>query len=420
MPLKILFVHQNFPGQFKHLAPALVASGHEVTALAIRQGGEIRWNGVRLLPYRPRRGSTPGIHPWVTDFETKVIRGEACLAAARRLASQGYAPDVIIAHPGWGESLFLKELWPHARLGIYAEYFHRQGGDADFDPEFPVDSLELACRLRIKNLNMSLHLDAADALLSPTSWQADSFPERHRERISVIHEGIDTDALRPDLQARFDLGNGRSVGRSDEVLTFVSRNLEPYRGYHIFMRALPRLLAARPRLSVIIVGGEGSSYGPPPVGGGTWRQHFVDEVRPLVKDDAWARVHFLGRIPYASYCRLLQVSSVHAYLTYPFVLSWSLLEAMSTGCTLVASDTGPVREVITDDQHGRLVDFFDHERLANQVASLLEDDATRARLSREARRRAVENFDLRSICLPMQMAWVDVLAENASGRAVQA
>jgi len=413
--MNILFVHQNFPGQFKFLAPALAAAGHGVTALALRQGGVLSWNGVRLVPYQPRRGSTRGIHPWVADFETKVIRGEACLRAAQALASGGYRPDVIVAHPGWGESLFLKDLWPQARLGIYAEYYHHLGGDADFDPEFPVDALELGCRLRLKNQNMRLHLDVADRVLAPTRWQADSFPPPIRARIEVIHEGVDTVSLVPDAQARLDLDEGVSLGRDDEVLTLVCRNLEPYRGFHIFMRALPQLLATRPGLHVLVVGGDGSSYGPPPAGGGTWRQCLIDELRPAIADADWARVHFLGRIPYPRYVSVLQVSTVHAYLTYPFVLSWSLLEAMGTGCAIVASDTGPVREVVEDGVNGRLVNFFDPVALAAAINRLLDDPVAQEELGRCARRLVVERYDLTSVCLPRQLAWVAALGAGSSG-----
>ena len=413
--MRFLFVHQNFPGQFKFLAPELVRLGHEVVAMPVRADGPSQWNGVRLAPYRVARGTTEGVHPWVSDFETKVIRAEACFRAALELRAQGFVPDVIIAHHGWGESLFLKDVWPQARLGIYCEFYYRQTGlDVGFDPEFRVDDPGDVCRVRLKNVNNLLHFQMAEAGLSPTLWQADSFPQPFRSRISVVHDGIDTRHLLPKAGAALNLqtpqGEGLTLTRSDEVVTFVNRHLEPYRGYHVFMRALPELLRRRPNARVLIVGGDGVSYGSADTKGRRWKQVYIDEVRPLISDDDWARVHFLGNLPYRHFIEVLRLSTVHVYLTYPFVLSWSLLEAMSLGCAIVGSDTGPVREVIDEGQSGRLVPFFDHARLSDVVCELLDHPAERMRLGANARAVAVQRFDLQTVCLPRQLEWVRRLA----------
>lgn len=418
--MKILFTHQNFPGQFKHLAPALARQGHQVVALAMRPGSLAPWQGVQVVPYQATRGSTPQVHPWVVDFETKVIRAEACFRAARALLAQGFVPDVIIAHPGWGESMFLKEVWPQARLGVYCEFFyHQHGADTGFDPEFAVADDGEACRLRLKNLNNLLHFEAADAGISPTHWQASTFPEPFRSRIAVIHDGIDTAALAPNPAVSLALntaaGQAITLTRQDEVVTFVNRNLEPYRGYHSFMRALPELLRQRPRARVLLVGGTDVSYGarPDPArhGASTWKEVYVNEVRPHIPDADWARVHFLGHVPYQHFVPLLQLSTVHVYLTYPFVLSWSLLEAMSVGCAVVASHTAPLREAIVPDETGRLVDFFDPQALTREVVDLLEHPAERQRLGLNARRFARQHYDLQTVCLPRQMQWVQALAQ---------
>jgi glycosyltransferase involved in cell wall biosynthesis len=266
----------------------------------------------------------------------------------------------------------------------------------------------------MKNLNNHLSFAAGDAGISPTRFQADTFPESFRDRISVCFDGIDTNTLAPDPDIRFALENGRNLGRDDEVITFVNRNLEPYRGYHIFMRALPRLLRERPNAQVLIVGGDEVSYGARPPKGQTWKQIFIDEVRNQIPDDDWARVHFLGRIPYDRFVALLQVSRVHVYLTYPFVLSWSLFETMSVEGAIVASDTAPVRELVSHDQTGRLVDFFDGDALINEVCTLLDDPDLRTRLGQAAREHVVSHYDLMKICLPQQLEWVRQLAEMPS------
>jgi glycosyltransferase involved in cell wall biosynthesis len=337
------------------------------------------------------------------------------------LKAQGFAPDAVIAHPGWGESLFVKEVWPSTKLGIYCEFFyHPHGADVGFDPEFPsTDPEGEACRLRLKNLNHLLHFDVADAAISPTHWQASTFPEPFRAKITVVHDGIDTDAIAPNPSVSLTLttqaGGEIMLTRGSEVITFVNRNLEPYRGYHVFMRALPEILERRPNARILIVGGNEVSYGARPdpqrYGNRTWRQIFIDEVRPRIPDADWARVHFLGNVPYQHFIPLLQLSTVHVYLTYPFVLSWSLLEAMSAACTIVASDTPPLHEAIRHHETGRLVGFFDVAGLVNEICALLDDPAERARLGANARAFAQAHYDLKRVCLPRQLEWVAGLVQ---------
>ena len=419
--MKILFIHQNFPGQFKFLAPALAQQGHQVTAMTMQKNDLQSWQGVQLVQYTAKRGSTPNVHPWVSDFETKTIRAEACFKAALHMKQQGYMPDVIVAHHGWGESLFLKEVWPKAKLGIYCEFFyHPHGADVGFDPEFPASDEGDVCRLRLKNLNNLLHFEVADAGISPTHWQASTFPEPFKNKITVVHDGIDTQAVAPNPDVRLSLkmtsGQDLVLTRQDEVITFVNRNLEPYRGYHTFMRALPQLLKARPNARVLLVGADDVSYGARPeaakYGSAKWKDIFANEVRGQISDADWQRVHFLGHLPYQYFIPMLQLSTVHVYLTYPFVLSWSLLEAMSAGCAIVASDTQPLREAILDNQTGRLVSFFDASALAQSVCNLLDQPEERQRLGHNARAFAQANYDLQTVCLPRQVAWVEHLMSN--------
>lgn len=417
--MNILFIHQSFPAQFKFLAPELVRKGHRVVALTLREIKQSTWQGVDIVRYSPARSSCNQIHPWLIDMETKTIRAEACYRKAMEMKQQGFTPDVIVAHPGWGESLFLKEVWPTARLGMYCEfYYNMEGGDTGFDPEFPsADPLADPCRLRMKNINNILHFDLADAGISPTHWQASTFPADFRKRISVVHDGIDTDVLTPNPNVSLEIMNKQKekfkLGRKDELITFVNRNLEPQRGYHVFMRALPELLRRRPNARVMIIGGDKTSYGAKPnearYGKRSWKQIYLDEVRAQISDEDWKRVHFLGNIPYDVFINVLQASTVHVYLTYPFVLSWSLLEAMSIGCSIVASNTPPLQEVINDGVNGRLVDFFDHSALAESIIDVLDQPLLREKMGEQARSFAVQNYDLKRVCQPKQLEWVEAL-----------
>lgn len=410
--MKILFIHQNFPGQYKHLAQSLAAQGHDCVALTLRVKEATTWNGVRLIPYSLPDRAGQNTHPWVVDFDTKVTRAHACFSAARELRAQGFDPDLILAHPGWGEPMFLKDVWPKARMGIYCELYHLTDyPHAGYDPEFQSgDALEAALRIRMKNVHNHIHFDAADAGISPTKFQADTFPAPFRDQITVCHDGINTQVSRPNPDVTLQLQKHGQLSRENEIITFVNRNLEPYRGYHIFMRALPRLLRERPDATVLIVGGNDVSYGARPPNGQTWKQIFIDEVRGQITDADWDRVRFLDRIPHDQFTMLLQISRVHVYLTYPFVLSWSLMEAMSCGAAIVASDTEPVREVITDGETGELVDFFDVDGLVDRVSAVLDDPDRRAALGEAARAEMVARYDLQTVCLPRQIDWVKGLA----------
>ena len=406
--MKILFIHQNFPGQFKHLAPALAKDGgHEVAAM--RMGVDAVWQGVQVFGYQVK-SKTTATHALLTDMQAKVMRAEALAQRALELKQSGYTPDVIVAHPGWGETLFVKQVWPTARLGLYAEFFYSQdGADVGFDPEFPSaqDPLSNACRLRMKNANQLLALDEAQRCVSPTQWQKSTYPEKWAQHIDVIHDGIDTELLRPNPAVAMQLNGQQNLTREDEIITFVNRNLEPYRGYHQFMRALPELMRQRPKARVMIVGGQDVSYGALPPKGKTWREIFWNEVKDQVDT---SRVHFLGHMPYPDFMKLLQLSSVHVYLTYPFVLSWSLLEAMSVQCAIVASNTAPVMDLLEHEKSALLIDFFKPSELVQSVCRLLEDKVLASHLGAAARAHAVRSFDLRNICLPQQMQWVESLA----------
>lgn len=402
--MKLLFVHQNFPGQFKSLAPAMAAmEGVSVASLSMQAGGAPSLPKIRSVVHQPSQGSTPNLMPFVGDFETKMLRAASAARAALKMRDGGFSPDLIVAHPGWGESFFLNEVWPEARQLHFLEFFyHSRGVDTDFDPEFRTDTFDNRMRISSKQPAPLWGLHQMDWGLSPTEWQKQTYPEREWERISVIHDGVDTQVIGPRGDLTIGLNEKKlSLKSGDPIITFVNRNLEPYRGYHIFMRALPEILARHPTAHVLIVGGDGVSYGaPPPPGGPSWKQRFFDEVADRIDVK---RVHFLGNVPYQTFIGLLQISAVHVYLTYPFVLSWSLMEAMACECLIVGSRTAPVMEVVEDGKTGVLVDFFDKDALAAAVLDGLARPEFYREMRKAARRKIIEKYDLNTVCLPNQI-----------------
>lgn len=412
--MKILFVHQNFPGQFKALAPALAGmAGVSAAALSMRPVPEDY--PVQPNIHQVTEPSRLSPRDFASDFETKMLRAHSALRAAEQMRAAGFIPDIIIGHPGWGEMHFLRLVWPDARQLHFLEFFyHTAGLDIDFDPEFAIRTNDHLAKVSAKRASPLLALAEMDWGLSPTQWQKETYPRADWPRISVIHDGVDTRAIQPNPQASIGLANaGLTLRPGDPVVTFVNRNLEPYRGYHIFMRTLPEVLSKNPAAQIVIVGGESVSYGAPPQPGQpSWKQQFLDEVKDKVD---LRRVHFVGNIPYLTFLTLLQVSAVHVYLTYPFVLSWSLLEAMATECLIIGSRTAPVMEVVKDGRHGVLVDFFDSAALAAAILDgLHRPDAYRA-MRAAARQKIVENYDLATVCLPAQIKLVHDLYEGQLG-----
>lgn len=385
--MRYLFVHQNFPGQYRHIAAHYAAQkGSQVVAIGDKANllRQPRIPGVHVLGYEapaPEKGD-----PFDAPVLKAIHRGKRVAAAASQLKRKGFYPDIIFAHIGWGEALFLKDLFPKARVLLYCEFFYRaRGSDMAFDPEFP-PSAEKVLRLRVMNAPLLMSLDASDWGMAPTRWQQKQFSPPHAARMSVIHDGIDTDVVKP---------GSRPQG---ELITYVARNLEPYRGFHIFMRAIPEIQKRRPHARIAIVGGDEVSYSPRLPEGQTYRQRLLREIDG--KADL-SRVYFMGKLPYAAYLDVLRKSSVHVYLTYPFVLSWSLLEAMSVGCLVVGSRTPPVQEVIGDGENGLLVDFFSPQGIAARVDEALSMDSTLMR--QRARATVIENYDLKRVCLPRQL-----------------
>jgi len=405
--MRIVFIHQNLPGQFRHMARHLAAQGgHEMVFVGAR--ADRRVPGARVMPYRLHREVTKGIHPYLARTENAVLYGQAAARQLVTLRDGGFRPDLIVAHSGWGEALFAKDVCPSVPLLLYSEFFYRsQGADVGFESQDDV-TLDVAARTRMRATHILQSLIACDRALTPTEWQKSIHPALFHPLIDVIHEGIDTSLMAPDPAASVTLAGDRDGGvtltADDEVITYVARNLEPYRGFHIFMRALPSLLEARPSARVVIVGGDGVNHGQSSPDGKSWRETLLAEA-PLPKD----RVFFTGQVPYETFRRILQVSSAHVYLTYPFVLSRSMLEAMSCGCLIVGSDTAPVREVVTHGETGLLTSFHDPEALAATVADALAQGHETAPLREAARRAIIARYD-RPACVRRQ---IDLLTRMA-------
>ncbi len=394
--MRILVVHQNFPGQFGHLTQTWAQRpGWDVRALGRSTApGLAGFN--KLLRYKLHRESHPHQHAYLRQMEAATLHGQATARAMLQMKDSGFTPDVIVAHPGWGETLYARDVYPDARLVHLCEwYYNAEGADLGFDPEFPL-SFDDRARIRTWNALHTLNLTQCDAAISPTQWQRSRHPDIFLPKITVQHEGIDTETLTPDPHASFTTPSGVTLKAGDPVLTYVARNLEPYRGFHIFMRALEKIQQQHPNCHAVIVGADGVSYGKKPKDAANWREHMLGEV----KLDA-ARTHFLGRVPYASYLKVLQVSAAHTYLTYPFVLSWSLLEAMACGVPIIGSDTSPLREVIRDQRNGRLVDFFDAAAVARTALEMIDNRRDQIPMRKQARvdaqpyshRHGIEGYD---------------------------
>ena len=390
--MNILFLHQNFPAQFRHLATVLSRQpDNQVVFLTAAERGEIQ--GVRKVVFKPSREANPATHHYLKGMERAILEGQAAYRAGVALKQQGFRPDLVYGHSGWGSPMFMKDLFPQSPLMCYFEWFyHAHGADTDFDPSSQVTADD-ECRLRISNAAILSDLYSCDFGLSPTQWQKSQFPREYAPKIAVLHDGVDTEYFRPQANGKLSLPSLElDLDEHREIVTYVARGMEPYRGFPQFMETLALLQKRRPKLQAIIVGADRVAYGKALPNGKSYKQLMLERLNLDL-----SRVHFTGLLPYPEYLKVLQASSVHVYLTRPFVLSWSMLEAMSAGCVIVGSGTQPVQEVIRDGENGLLTDFFSPTAIAGRVEEALDDRQAMERIRANARETIIERYDLKKL-----------------------
>ena len=404
--MKFLFLHRNFPAQFKHLALALAKDKNNEVVFVTNNTETKTFGGIKKYSYKLKRKVPNNCHRYLRFYEESIIHGQSAAELLISLQQQGFKPDVIFGH-SWGSSLFVKEIFPDVPYIAHIEwYYNPVNSDVDFGGK--VLDVDERASLKTKNSHILQDLVSCDWGVSPTKWQKSQVPEIFRDKIKVIHEGIDTDFCKPDENVEFKVPNTDIVlTRKDEVVTYATRGMEEYRGFPEFMKAASELLKQRPNLHILVGGEDRVCYG----------KHLKDDtfkkkmLRELEFDES--RLHFVGPLPYNEYVKLLQVSSAHVYLTYPFVLSWSFLEAMAAGCLIVASDTAPVTEVMQDKYNGMLVDFYDIDGIVAKVNELIDHKEKYQLLRENARDVVVKNYDLKML-LPKQIEFLKSVANGTA------
>jgi len=380
--MKILFLHRNFPAQFRYLATYLAQNGHEVVYLTNRKDLEIQ--GIKKISYGLHREVKPETHHYLKFTEEAILHGQGALREALKLKAAGFRPDVIIGH-SWGPVSFTKDVFPEAKLIAYIEWFYNShNSDIDFIKEPDIDTM---AKTRYKNSHILVDLYTSDKVITPTKWQLQQIPKEFHKKTAVIHEGIDTDFFKPDENAVFEF-EGKKFTRQDEIITYATRGMEPYRGFPQFMEAASIIQKRRPNAHIFIAGEDRVCYGGKLPDGKTFKELMLEKF-----DYDMSRLHFPGSLPYSEYVKLLQVTSAQVYLTYPFVLSWSMLEAMSCGGLVLASNTPPVTEVIQDNSNGILFDFFKPDDIAHKVDFALNNKQEFDHIRINARQTIIENYN---------------------------
>lgn len=404
--MRILFLHPNFPAQYRHVATVFGKDPKNKVVFGTRTQNDSSIAGVQKVYFQVLRDARAETHHYVRTQESAVLHGQAVYRMCIDLKAAGFIPDVICGHSGWGPTLFVKDVYPDTPLLCYFEwYYHGRGSDADFDPTDPLSADDYP-RIRSKNTPILMDLAASDWGLSPTHWQKSQFPDIFHPKISVLHDGVDTDYFQPIPNAKLVIPD-LDLSHVDEIVTYVARGMEPYRGFPQFIEALGHLQKIRPNCHAVIVGENRVCYGKAAPQGTTYKDLMLEKI-PL----DMSRVHFTGPLPYPQYLKVIQASSVHVYLTRPFVLSWSMIETMSTGCLVIGSDTPPVREVIRDGENGLLVDFFNPKQVARRICEVLDSKDRMMQLRIKARETALERYSQADL-LPQQIKLIQDVANRS-------
>lgn len=430
--MKFLFIHSRFPGNAKHLINHLIEQQHEIVVLTMKlPPNDKQFPGVRFFQYEYPNIKGDDTHPWIYDIETRVQCGEIIFHKIAALREQGFIPDIVIAHPSLGESLFIKDILPQVPLGIYCDLIINVKGQAiGFDSEFDIvpQSHEVrSAQIYLHNSTYFMQMERANTAIAETRFHANSYPRPFHPKISIINSGVDTNLFKPRVDFSIQLPSvvghyqlftpgGAAVSaqnvtfnKGDEIITVVCRNFEPARGCHILFRILPELLQRRTRAHVILSGVDGQSFNKRPDNYESWRQQFWTEIEPKLTVEAKSRIHFVGILPEDKLASLLQLSTVNLYLSYPVIVGNELLQAMSCGCAIIASNVAPVREFIENGTNGILIDFFDKENLLERIIYLLKNDKLRHLLGMRARQFILERYDVQTRSLPTQIKWINKL-----------
>jgi len=401
--MKVLFIHNNFPAQYRHLATVLAQDPNNKIVFATSNRNNSIPNVVKVY-YEPARAPSPKTHHYLHSTEKAVLHSQAMFRLSQKLKQGGFIPDIVCAHSGWGPSLLIKEIFPDARvLSLFEWYYQSKNSDFDFLPEAAEHSADDYAKLRFKNTPILHDLVSCDGGVSPTHWQRAQFPEVFKNKISVIHDGINTDYMRPAEKGKGLNLSSLNLADMEEIVTYVARGMEPYRGFPTFMRAVSLIQKRRKKCHVLVVGEDRVAYGRPLEDGKTYKQKMLDEL-----ELDHSRLHFTGPITYGELLKVYQASSAHVYLSVPFVLSWSMLEAMSSGCIIVGSDTPPVKEVIKNGENGFLVDFFSPNDIADRIETILDNPDDMPEIRKNARDTILENYSLKKL-LPKHIQLVEQL-----------
>jgi glycosyltransferase involved in cell wall biosynthesis len=401
--MNVLFVHQNFPAQFGPFAFRLAAApGWACTFVSQKQEGVVR--GVRCLKYQLRGGATEQTHYCGRTFENAVWHAHA--VHDRLAAAPDVRPDLIVGHSGFGSTLFLRELYPGVPIVNLFEYFYRtKDSDLDFRPDFPSKPLD-KLRARARNAMILCDLDNCDRGYCPTDWQRSRFPAEYQPKLTTVFDGVDTTVWRPQPGLPRRVG-GKDVPAGVKVVTYATRGMESMRGFDIFMRAAQRVADRRSDVLFVVVGQDRVCYGGDEkhTGGKSFKEWVVSQGRFDL-----SRFVFTGLLPEAELAKLFCITDLHVYLTVPFVLSWSLFNALACGAPVLCSDTAPVRELVADGVTGLLRPFFDVDGFADAIGRACDDPAAVRSFGEAGATLVRETYSLEQ-CLPRFVG----LLESAAG-----